>query len=161
MLGKITTLATLEAMPVDSQVELRISTEYLINTDNIAEMKLEGTTDSWLHYKFSIDESRSPEFIFTVNETNAAIQTLADATKNSEKVSLNVFEGIESFNQASGETAVAWLFNVDDIVWGEEDGTAAYTRIWYTIGGKQAKAVIVDHSIDQIVGWADEGTTAA
>jgi len=161
MLGKVNTLATLEAQAVDSQIELRASTGYLINTDCITEMKVEGTTDSWIHYKFSIDGDRIPEFIFTVTETNAAIQTLADASPNSNKVSLNVFENIESFNQASGETAVAWLFNVKDIVWGEEDGTAAYTRMWYSIGGKQAKAVIVDHSIAQIVGWADEGTTAA
>jgi len=161
MLGKVTTLATLEAQAVDSQVELRASTGYLINTLNIAEMKVEGATDSWIHYKFSLNEDRSPEFILTVNETNAAIQTLADATLNSQKVILNVFENIESFNQASTETAVAWSFNVNDIIWGEEDGTAAYTRMWYAIGGKQAKAVIVDHSIAQIVGWADEGTTAA
>ena len=159
MIGKVTTLSTLLPQSVDSQVELRLSTAYLINTDCITELLVEGTTDSEIHYKFDVYGNKTGEFIFTVNETNAAIQTLSDATLASPKIALSVFEGVQSFNEVTGETAVTWNFNAADIVWAENDSTGAYARIWIMKGGHTVVPYIVDHNIDQIIDLVDTGTT--
>jgi hypothetical protein len=160
MLGKITKNATAQRQPVDSQVEIALSTSYLINTSYIIDV-VDQTTYRDLRYKFNVYDDRQTDLYISVSDTAAAIQTLADATANSKMVSLDVFEGIQSFNQVTGETAVETTFNVADIVWGEDDPSGAYCRIWYTIGGKQTVPVIVDHTIAQIVQWADTGTTSA
>lgn len=162
MIGKVTTRAILSRQPVDSQVEERLSTEYLINTDYIVEMEDQtvlAVTKTKLLYKFNVYEDRTPEFEFTVDEIVTAIQTLADATPASPKIALSVFEDIQSFNQVTGLTAVTWNFNVYDIVWAEDDPTGNYCRIWIVKGGHAIVPYIVDHNIDQIIDRADTGTT--
>lgn len=160
---------TAERQPVDSQVEVVASKEYLINTDQIIEMTDESdlpTVTTKILYKFNFQENRTTPFEFDVNETQAAIVTLADATKASEIIAINVFEdgsgnSIQSFNQVGSLTAVTRYFNVDDIVWGEDDPTGNYARIWVKRGGHSTKPLIVDHNIDQIIDTADTATTTA
>ena len=162
MLAEITTYTTLKPQPVDSQLELRAITNYLINTDHILEMHDESdlpTIITPITYKFNVYDDKMPELIFNATNTLAAIVTLADATPASTKIALNVFENIQSFNQVTGLTAVTWNFNVTDIVWGENDLTGAYARIWYLSGGHNVTPIIVDHNISQIVDLADTGTT--
>jgi len=162
MVGVVTTLSTLKPQSVDSQVEVRASAEYLINTDCITEMYVHDSTDTLIHYKFNVEEDRPGEFIFTVNETNAAIVTLSDAAPNNPTVPLDVFDGIQNFDMIPNvSSTTGWNFNVADIVWGEDDSTGAYCRIWIKKGGKEIVPYILDHTIAQVVGWADEGTTAA
>jgi hypothetical protein len=158
MLAELTTYATLRPQAVDSEVELRASVSYLVNTDHIVEM-FDNTTARRLSYKFNVYDDQEPRFVFDVTATLAAIQTLADATAASTKITLNVFEDIQSFNQVTGLTAVTWNFNVSDIVWGENDATGAYARIWYLSGGHKVTPIIVDHNISQIVDLGDTGTT--
>jgi len=162
MIGVISTFTTLEPQPVDSQVEERASTSYLINTDCIIEMVDQSdlpTVTTELRYKFNVHEDRQVPFKFDVNETLAAIQTLTDATPASPKIALSVLEDIQTFDLVSNATAVTWYFNVDGIVWGEDDPTGNYARIWVTEGGHDVKPYIVDHNISQIVDLADTGTT--
>ena len=107
MIGLITTLSTQGTtgyQPTDSEMQLRPSIAYLINTLNITSMKVLGTTDSDLKYKLNRHEDRTPEFILRVNETNAAVQALADIGANSSMVLLNVLErrkGLSGENTAS------------------------------------------------------------
>jgi len=112
-----------------------------------------------LTYKFNVHDDRMGPFIFDVNETLAAINTLADATPASPKILLNVFEKIQTFDMIPNDTAVATYFNVVDIVWAEDDPTGNYCRIWISKGGHSIIPYIVDHNIDQIVDLGDTGTT--
>jgi hypothetical protein len=150
MLGKITASATAKRQPVDSQVEVSLSSEYLINTDHIIDV-VDKTSYRNLRYKFNIYDDRQTDLYMAVGTSLAAIQTLADVSQDSEMISLDVFEGIESFNQISGLTAVETTFNVNSIVWGDTDEGDTITRVWYVIGGKQAVPIIVDHTIEEIV----------
>ena len=164
MLAELTTYTTLKPQPVDSEVELIKSTNYLVNTDHIIEMHDESdlpTVITPITYKFNVYDDKEPVFVFNATNTLAAIQTLADATPSSTKIALSVFEDIQSFNQVTGLTAVTWNFNVSDIVWGENDPTGAYARIWYLSGGHKVTPIIVDHNISQLVDWADTGSTSA
>lgn len=158
MLGKITKNSTAQRQPVDSQVEIALSTSYLVNADYIIDM-VDQTSYRDLRYKFNVYDDKQTDLYIAVSDTAAAINTLADATANSQMISLNVFEGIQSFNQVTGLTAVETTFNVAAIVWGEDDPTGAYSRIWYLTGGGREVPVIVDHNIAQIVDLADTGGT--
>jgi hypothetical protein len=160
MIGELTLYATLRPQPVDSQVEQKISESYLFNSDCIIDL-VDETSFRRLRYKFHPYEDRSPVFVIDVTNTAAALKTLSDATPASTKITLNVFEDAQTFDIVSSLTAVAWNFNVKDIVWGENDPTDAYARIWVMTGGNKVTAYIVDHNISQIVDVADTGTTTA
>ncbi len=150
MLGKITANTVRQKLPVDSQVETQTSAEYLINTEYITEV-VDKTTYRAMRYKFNVYDDRQTDFYIPVGETTTAIQALADVAQDSKMISLDVFEGIESFNQVSGLTAVETTFNVDSIVWGDTDRSDNYTRVWYLVGGKEPVPILVDHTIEQIV----------
>ena len=165
MLAKLTLYSTLERQPVDSQVETYASRSYLVNTDCITEMTDE-TTYRKIHYKFNPNEGKTTPFEFDVTNTASAITTLADATKQSEILTLKVFEdehgnSIQSFNQASGLTSKTRYFNVDNVVWGEENPDATYTRIWVKAGGNKNIPLVIDYTITQIVNLTDTGATSA
>ena len=51
--------------------------------------------------------------------------------------------------------------DLDNVVWGEENPDATYTRIWVKAGGNKNIPLVVDHTIAQIVQTADTGTTSA
>ena len=157
MVGIVTTLSTLLPQSVDSQVEARKSIAYLINTDYITEVYVEGTVNSRIRYKFNIEEDRPGEFVFTVTATNAAVQALSDVALNTNKISLNVYEGIQTFDKIPLVTTTAWYFNVKDIVWAENDSTGAYSRIWICKGGKQIVPYLINHTIAEVVSLAATG----
>jgi len=145
---------------VDSQVEQKVSESYLFNTDCIIDL-VDETTFRRIRYKFNPYDDKSPVFVIDVTNTAAAIKTLADATPTSTKLSLSVFEDAQSFNQVTSIEDVTWNFNVADIVWGENDPTDSYCRIWVMTGGNKLTSYIVDHNISQVVDVADTGTTSA
>ena len=159
MLGIVTTLSSIEIQPVYSKVELSASTEYLINTDNIVKMQVYGTTDSLVRYTFnkSDDQRFSEEFIF--DETNAAIQTLSDATADSNMILLPVYEDCLNFADAASLTAVDKYFNIADIVWGTDNSDGTLSKLIIVEGGFKEKQYIVNYNINQIVDVADTGTT--
>ena len=162
MIGKVTTRAILSPQPIDSQVQERLSTSYLINTDAIIEMEdqtLLQVVKTRILYKFNVYDDRHPEFVFTVDDTVSAIKTLADATPASPKLALSVFENVQSFAGVTGVTAVTWYFNVADIVWAENGPSDDYCRIWILKGGHNVVPYIVDHNIDQVIDLADTATT--
>lgn len=150
MLGKITASITPWIHPVDSQVEHATANEYLINMEYVIDVE-DKTSYRILRYKFNIYDDRQTDFSLYVGETMAAIQALADVSQDANMINLDVFEGIQSFNQISGLTAVETAFNVSAIVWGDTDEGDDYTRLWYQIGGKEAVPVIVDHTIEEII----------
>lgn len=163
MLGKITLLSTY-GFPYESVTEswlggLDASTEYLINLDNAVKMKVSGTTDSFLEYKLNLKEDSSPKFNFIVDETNAQLVTLAEATPDSLMIELNVYEGALTFNDITGLSTTAIRYNISDIVWGSENEAGTCTRLVITEGGFAVKPIFVDHNIDQIIDLADTGTT--
>ena len=155
MVGIIETLSSLERQPVDSQVEEKVSTYYLINTDNMTELALHGANDSKIHYKFNVYSDRLPEFYFTVTDPIANILFAVDKAPASPKVSLDVFEdshgnSVQSFNQVTGLTPVTWNFNVKEVVWAEGNlpsYKAPYSRIWICKGGHTVVPYIVNHSL--------------
>ena len=164
MLGELQLYTTLKPQPVDSQAELVVSEYYLFNTDCIIDMVDHSdlpTVITRIRYKFHPYDDKSPVFVFDATSTISAINTLADATPASSKISLSVLEDINTFDKVSYATAVTWNFNVADIVWGENDPTDAYARIWVMSGGHKATPYIVDHNISQIVDLADTATTTA
>jgi CTP:phosphocholine cytidylyltransferase-like protein len=170
MLGIVTTLSTQGTtayQPCDSLVQhVKASTEYIINTDNIVRMKVYSTNDSTLYYKLNRFEDRSPEFILRVNETNAAIQTLADTAAASNMLLLDVFvneydEDVLSYTEAglSTTSTVAKYFNIDDIVWIEENAAATMSMLLYCEGGKEVQKIFVDSNLGQIEDLYATGTT--
>ena len=164
MLGKITLLST-HGFPYYSNVEswlggLDASTEYLVNTDNILKFKLWSTTDTLLEYKLNVFEDASPEFLLLVDETNAAIVTLSEATPASLMITLDVYEGALTFNDVSELSTTAIRYNIKDIVWGSENEAGNVTRLVVCEGGFGVKPIFVDHNLDQIVDLSDTGTTS-
>lgn len=115
-------------------------------------------------YKFNVYDDRMTPYYFLSGDTINTLTTLSDVTPNTNKITLTVYEDtlgnpIQSFNQIPLATTQDWLFNVADIVWGENDPTEAYARIWITEGGHGTKPYIVDYNLDQILDIAATGTT--
>jgi len=159
MIGKVTTLSTLEVQPEFSMVELNVSTSYIIQTKNITKMSVYGTTDSRLVYSWNLgDDQMTPQALY-VNETNAAIVALADTAANSEMILLPVFEDVISFSEAAGETAVDKYFNVDDIVFISENSAGTLARLLAVTGGFEVREYIINYNLDQIMDVVVTGTT--
>lgn len=169
MLGIVNTLSTyglVSARPVDSQIEGKPSQKLIINTDCIVRMKVHGTTDSELYYKLNPAEDRSPEFKLIVNETNAAIQTLADTAAASNMILLNVFlneyqEDVMTFAEAALSTSstTAKYYNIDDIKWIEQNEDENMSMLWVAVGGQSLRKIFVDHELDKIIDLVTTGTT--
>jgi len=162
MLGKISAFTTLGAPPVDSQVELYALEEYLINTDQIIEMEDASelpTVTTIVYYKFNFQEDKIAPFYFLANETVAAITTLSDATPDSSKIALTVYDDIQTFDMIPNATTTTWNFEIEDIIWGQNSPGNRYSRIWVKTGGNKVTPYIVAQSIDDIVDLADTGTT--
>jgi hypothetical protein len=169
MIGLVTTLSTqgtTAAQAVDSQIELKASTEYLINTLNIVDMKVYSTNDSDIEYKLNRNEDRSPSFHLRVNETNAAIQTLADVAASSNMVPLDVFlnehsENVMSYYEAAVATssAVTKYYSVDEIVWVEENNDATMCLMYVQVGGQNLEKIFVDSNLAQVYDMVTTGTT--
>ena len=169
MLGLVTTLSTLgstAAQPVDSEIQLKLSTEYIINTLNITEMKVYSTDDSDIKYKLNRNEDKSPEFHLRVAETNAAIKTLADVSAASNMVALDVFmgetnENVLTFAEAalSGSTATTKYYTVNEIVWAEENNAATMSMLLVQVGGQDLEKIFVDSNLAQIKDLVETGTT--
>jgi hypothetical protein len=159
MLGIVTTLSAIEVQPSYSRVQLKVSTAYLINTDNIISMKLYSTNDSEIKFSWNMnDDQRIPDKLY-VAETNAAIQTLADVAADSNMISLPVFEDTISFAAAASLTAVARLFNITDVVFVEQDSSGTMCKALIVEGGFNEQSFIVDYSIAQIMDILTTGTT--
>ena len=162
MIGLITTLSaqgTTAYQPLDSEIQLKNSTEYLINTLNIVSMKVYSTNDSDIRYKLNRKEDRSPQFLLRVNETNAAVQALADVGANSNLVELNEMEGALSFSEAAALTSTAKMYNLDDICFVEENNDANMSRMVMAKGGQDLEIIFVDSSLAAIMDLITTGTT--
>ena len=169
MIGLITSLSTLgetAAQPVDSQVQLKPSSEYLINTDNIVSTQVYSTNDSDIFYKLNRFEDQSPQFHLRVNETNAAVQALADVGAASNMVSLDVFlnehsEDVMSYAEAalSSSTATTKYINIEDICWAEENNAATMSLMLIQEGGNAIKKIFIDSNLAQIFDLITSGTT--
>lgn len=161
MIGIVTTLSEIESQPVESRVELAASTQYIINTDNIVKLKVWGTNDSEIRYKFNKHEDRTFEFLMTVNETNLAIQALADVDPDSAMALFDVYAGATTFNEAEIiSTTTAKYYNITDIVWIEENDAGTMSKMWVCVGGFGAEAIFVDSTLAQIVDLSTTGTTS-
>lgn len=158
MIGVFTLYTSLKRQPVDSQVEAKLSESYLVNTDCIVDV-VDAASARQVRYKFNPYDDRIPQLWLEVTNSASAIATLADATPASTKVTLGVFENIQTFDKVSSDTAVTWNFNVADLIWGEDDESGAYSRIWVRTGGNKVSPYVVDHNISQIVDLVDTGTT--
>lgn len=169
MLGIVTSLSTQGTtayQPVDSQVQVKPSTEYIINTLSITSLKVFSANDSDMRIKLNWKEDRSPEFLLRVAETNAAIQALADVAAASNMVSLDVFlnehsEDVMSYAEAADATSSATtkLFNVNEIAWVEENAAATMSLMLVLEGGNSIKKIFVDSNLAQIMDLITTGTT--
>lgn len=169
MLCPVTTISTVGThayQMTDSQIQVQASKEYLINSLNIVRMKLYSTNDSTVYYKLNRFDDRQPEFILRVTETNAQIQTYADTAAASNVVALDVFlgetqEDVLTFAEAalSGSSTTTKYFNIDDIVWVEENDDATMCMLLISEGGWNTKKIFVDSNLDQIYDLVETGTT--
>jgi hypothetical protein len=167
MLGKVTTLSTLGTtayQPTDSQVQLKASTDYIINTDCIVEMKVLGSTDSDLLYKLSPEEDRTPAFRLRVDDSNSDIDTIADTSPASNLLSLNVYlneegENALTFAECAGYSTTAKYYNISDIRWVEENADQNLSFLWVSHGGQSLEKIFVDHGLDMLIDKITTGTT--
>jgi len=167
MIGLVNTLSTVGLtayQPTDSQVQLKLSTEYLINTDCIVEMKVFGTTDSDLLYKLNPEDDKQPGFRLRVNETNAAIDTIADTSAASNMITLDVFyndygENALTFAECASLSTTAKYYNVDDIIWGEQNASETRSMLLIARGGQSIEKIFVDSNLDQVMDLVTTGTT--
>ena len=118
--------------------------EYVIDVED-------KTTYRILRYKFNIYDDSQTAFDLYVGQTMAAIQALSDVSQDANMINLDVFEGVQSFNQAPGLSTVETAFNVSAIVWGDTDKSDNCTRLWYVVVGKEAVTFLVDHTLDEII----------
>jgi len=167
MIGLVNTLSSLGTtayQPTDSQVQLKLSTEYLFNTDCIVEMKVFSTDDSDLLYKLNPEDDKQPGFRLRVAETNAAIDTIADSAAASNMLDLNVFENdygenALTFAECAALSTVAKYYNVDDIVWGEQNAAQNRSLLLIARGGQSIEKIFVNSGLDQIMDLVITGTT--
>jgi len=167
MLGIVTTLSSLGTtayQPTDSQVQLKASTEYLINTSGIIEMKVYSSNDSDLLYKIQPEEDRTPAFRLRVNETNAAIDTIADTSAASNLLTLNVYlndygENALTFAECASLSTTAKYYNISDIMWGEQNLTKTRSFLWIAHGGQSLEKIFVDGGLDYLMDLIVTGTT--
>lgn len=159
MIGLITTTSTVETQPLVPKLQLIASHPYLIQTNNITNLRVHGSADSLVEYALNVRDDRLLSFEFIVDETNAAIQALADVTKENNTIPLGVFENSLNFADIANDTAVTRYVNVDDIVWGEDDADNAYSRLVLQVGGFDLEVIFVDYNIYQVIDVADTGTT--
>ena len=169
MLGIVTTLSsfgTAAPHPVDSQVELKASTEYLVNSLCFNKLRVFGTTDSTINYKLNFHEDKSPDFLLRVNETNAALVDISDVAANSNMILLNVFlnnygEDVMTFAEAGNafSSTTAKYFNIDDILWGEENDSGNKSMLLIAEGGWGIKKIFVDHELAKIMDILETGAT--
>ena len=159
MLGLITTKATITKQPVDSQIHLTPSTQYLINCSNIVKMEVTNTDDSLIRYKLNKNQDRSREFEFIANETNAQIQVLADVDAKSLLVDLPVFVDAASFSNCDS-TPVTKFFTIESISWVEENATSTICKIWVEEGGWGLRSYYVNYGIAQVADMLATGTTS-
>lgn len=160
MIAIVTTLSTLAPHYADSQYELIPLKKYLINTSNIVEMEVYGTTDSKLSYKLNQDNDRSPFAVFTVNETNAVINTADNVSPLSASIQLAIYEGARSFGEAALiATTTNVYFNIEDMVFGESNTANTLTELWINEVGHGVKKVYVNNNVDEIVDKVVTGTT--
>jgi hypothetical protein len=122
-------------------------------------MKVYGTTDSLISYKFDKHEDRTYCFSLYVDETNAAINVLADVVPASVMVALPVFEGCQSFSECAGVTATTKYFIVEEISWCEDNTANTITKMWVQRGGWGVKAYFVNKNIEQLYDYITTGTT--
>lgn len=169
MLGLVNTLSsqgTTAYQPTDSQVQLKPSEEYLINTDCIVELKVYGSTDSDILYKLQPEEDRTPSFRLRVNETNAAIDTIADTSAASNLLTLNVYlneygENALSFAECASLSTTAKYYNISDIVWGEQNKTKTRSFLWIARGGQSLEKIFVHGGLDLLMDEITTGTTTS
>ena len=163
MLGKITLLAD-HGFPYYEGVEswlggLKASTEYLINLSNIVQYRAWDTNDSLIRFKLNLEDDSSPEFLLLVDETTAALKTLADAVPASEMVTLDVFEGAYTFIDVPDCDTVEYDFAIKHILWGSRNEANTATRLVVAEGGFIVRVFFVEQTLDAIVDLADTGTT--
>ena len=164
MLGIVTTLSTQGTtgyQPTDSEIQLQPSNEYIINSLNIVSMKVFSTNDSDLRYKLNRHEDQQPQFLLRVNETNAAVQAIADVAAASNMILLNVKEGALSFAEAATLSSTAKYYNIDDISWIEENNAANASRMVVQEGGQDLDIIFVDSSLAAIYDLLTTGTTTS
>ena len=163
MLAKLSTLSTWggSAYPlVDSLLGLKASKSFIINTDNIVKYNVYNTSDSKVYYKLNYFDDRSPEFLLIVDETNAQIKTMADATAANHLMPLSVYEGALTFFDVSDiDSTTTRYFNVRNIVWAIEDETPTATMILVQEGGFGLQKYFVSQTLDKIIDIADTATT--
>jgi hypothetical protein len=133
---------------------------------NITELRVYSTNDSDIRYKLNRNEDRSPEFHLRVNETNAAIQALADVAAASNMVALDVFlgetgENVLTFAEAalSGSSTTTKYYTVNEIVWAEENAAATMSMLLIQVGGQDLEKIFVDSNLAQIKDLVETGTT--
>lgn len=158
MLGLITTKSTIAVQPVDSQVQIKPSSNYLINCSNIIKMELSGSTDTLIRFKLNKHEDRTPYFSFIADQTLAQIQALADVAPESNMIPLPVFEGAVSFSDCTGTTSDLY-FNVEDISWVEENTAGTLCKMWVEEGGFSLRSFFVNYGLSQFVDVLVTGTT--
>jgi len=169
MLGLVTTLSTLGTtayQPTDSQVQLKPSKEYLINTDCIVELKVYSSNDSDILYKLSPEEDQTPAFRLRVNETNAAIDTIADTSAASNLLALDVYlndygENALSYAECASLSTTTKYYNISDIVWGDENLQETRTFLWITHGGQDLEKIFVEGGLDKLMDKITTGTTTS
>ena len=169
MLGILTTLSTQGSTaynPVDSQVELKPSTEYLYNTKNIVKLSVSGSTDSNIRYKLSVNEDQSPDFLIRANELNSTITTVADTSAASQMLTLTVYigdtgEDVLTFTEAalSSSSTETRYYNIDDIVWGFDNASGNKSCLYIAEGGSSVKKIFTDHELAKINDLVATGTT--
>lgn len=162
----ISSVGTHFPQPTDSQVQVKASTEYIINSLNIVRMRLYSTDDTTIYYKLNRHEDRSPEMMLRVTETKAQIQTLADTAAASNMIALNVFlgetgEDCLTFAECdlAGSSTTEKYYNIDEIVWVEENADGDKCMLWVSDGGHDLNKIFADLNIDQFYDEVTTGTT--
>jgi len=145
----------------DGRVGQSIDGIFLINMSHVNGMQTRASTKSSFYYIDNLyDRRESPRYV-ECDSTVATLTTAADATWQSNFIKLPIFT-----DNNSSATRIWRSVHVDSIVlvWEDKTSLDAYDeaqRCWltYTEGAFRTRTVLVDLDIDQLLEYADSGST--
>jgi hypothetical protein len=151
MLAKITTLTSADFFKQGGfGFDLKESTEYIINTNNITDLKVYGTTDSELNYLFAPGDNRTSRMILRVDEAYSVIVGVAQSDAVNRLIAVSVIE--DEFGDVI--TSTTYYVNQDQIVLADTYKTG-YTKLFINNGGSDLKTLVVSETLAQLITLAD------
>jgi hypothetical protein len=127
----------------------------LIRTEAVSKLVVYSTTGSKFDFPMSERDRRVSKTHLKCSDSVADIQNGMNLAYNQVDITLPVHE----YNNVSNST-INEIYNVADIVWGQNSATAGKSWIFVNIGAFEVKKLLVDYTIAEIAELAETGAVS-